>query len=346
MNNTINKEEIKSTIQTIRGKQVILASDLAKLLQIETKNLNKAAKRNLNKFSNGNYFQLVRTEYEEVLSKSRNVSLRFQTGTLNDKENNRGNHIKYLPYAFTKEGVLTLATIFKNEKIREVISIILEIFDNLNIHQIVLKSPELREKSIRAMIYEINGIQVMLDEDLSFLYQCKHGTKEINQAVKNNLDKFPKRYSWILSDDEYTNLRSKILTSSYKNYGGRRYNPRVFTEQGVAMLATALKSNIATKVSIAIMDIFVAMRHSLAQNKDIYQSLNNINNKLDKYDAKFIEYDKKFKEIFNNFTNKDINQLIFFEGQIYDSYSKIIDILNQAKNNLTLIDNYADKTVY
>jgi len=105
----------------------------------------------------------------------------------------------------------------------------------------------LEEIKIEKMIYEIRGRQVMFDSDLAKLYGCKNGTKEINQAVKNNLEKFPERFSWILTTKEYLNLKLKILTSRLdNNYGGRRNNPRVFTEQGVAMLATILKSKIAT----------------------------------------------------------------------------------------------------
>lgn len=123
---------------------------------------------------------------------------------------------------------------------------------------------ELQEKEnneIFSMIYEINGKQVMLDSDLANLYQCKNGTKEINQAVKNNIEKFPKRFSWVLSEEEQNILWSKILTTNK-----RRYNYRVFTEQGVAMLATILKSSIATQVSIAIMDAFVLMRKYISSN--------------------------------------------------------------------------------
>src|SRR5574344_1885492 len=113
---------------------------------------------------------------------------------------------------------------------------------------------------IEDMIYEIRGKQVMLDSDIAKLYQCKNGTKEINQAVKNNMEKFPERFSWILNNSEWDNLRSKILTSSLNSYGGRRYIPRVFTEQGIAMLATILKTKVATQISIQIMDAFVSMR--------------------------------------------------------------------------------------
>jgi hypothetical protein len=99
----------------------------------------------------------------------------------------------------------------------------------------------------------------MLDSDLAELYQCKNGTKEINQAVKNNIEKFPERFSWVLTEEENNNLRSKILTSK-SNVGGRRYKMRVFTEQGVWMLSTILKTKIATETTINIIDAFVAMR--------------------------------------------------------------------------------------
>ena len=97
-------------------------------------------------------------------------------------------------------------------------------------NNIVLSS----EENIENMIYEIRGVQVMLDSDLAKLYGCKNGTKEVNQAVKNNIKKFPERFSWIITDNEYENLKSKFLTSNSNsnNYGGRRNNPRVFTEQG------------------------------------------------------------------------------------------------------------------
>ena len=110
----------------------------------------------------------------------------------------------------------------------------------------------LEEKiDIKKLIYDIRGKQVMLDSDLAKLYQVE--TKRINEAVKNNIDKFPDRYAFKITLEEYNNLRSKISTSSLNNnYGGRRYRPYVFTEQGVAMLATILKSKIAIQVSINI----------------------------------------------------------------------------------------------
>ena len=173
---------------------------------------------------------------------------------------------------------------------------------------------------IEDIIYEIRGKQVMLDSDLAKLYQCKNGTKEINQAVRNNLEKFPERFSWILSKEEYENLKSKILTSSCKeNYGGRRYNPRVFTEQGVAMLATILKSQIAAKVSIEIMDAFVSMRKYIS-NELLEQKY--INNIVLKNNDKIIDLDNRvllLQKSFDKLQNKELVNEIYFEGQIYDA---------------------------
>lgn len=194
---------------------------------------------------------------------------------------------------------------------------------------------ELQEKEnneIFSMIYEINGKQVMLDSDLANLYQCKNGTKEINQAVKNNIEKFPKRFSWVLSEKEQNILRSKILTTNK-----RRYNYRVFTEQGVAMLATVLKSSIATQVSIAIMDSFVLMRKYISSNL-LEQKY--ISNQV----MKNAEDIRLLQESFKHFNNTKSENEIFFKGQIYDAYSLLIDILNIANKNIIIIDNYIDKT--
>ena len=196
---------------------------------------------------------------------------------------------------------------------------------------------ELINNNIENMIYEIRGKQVMLDSDLAKLYQCKNGTKEINQAVSRNIEKFPNRYSWILSNNELENLRSQNVTSSFNNnYGGRRYNTRVFTEQGVAMLATVLKTSIATQISINIMDAFVNMRKYISNNLIDQKYINNI----------VLEDHESIKLLQEFFTKLEKNQKInsiFFEGQIYDAYSLLIDILTCAKNEIIIIDNYAGK---
>ncbi|MBQ8901973.1 MAG: ORF6N domain-containing protein [Bacilli bacterium] len=192
---------------------------------------------------------------------------------------------------------------------------------------------ELVDSKIENMIYEIRGKQVMLDSDLAKLYGVE--TKRINEAVRRNPEKFPERFCWILTKLEETNLRSQIATSSNtNNHGGKRYNSRVFTEQGVAMLATVLKSQIATQVSIQIMDAFVGMReyighHLLGQKY--------INDMVIKHDNEI----KLLQDTFDGFKIK--NNHIFFENQMYDAYSLFLDILESSKESIVIIDNYADK---
>ena len=187
----------------------------------------------------------------------------------------------------------------------------------------------IEEINIENLIYEIRGKQVMLDSDLAKLYGCKNGTKEINQAVKNNIEKFPERYSFILTKEE----------SLVNNYGGRRYNIRVFTEQEIAMLATILKTKTATEVSIRIMDTFVAMRKFINDNKDIFK-------RLTVAEYKLLEHDDKIDKLFNALESKKMeNQKIFFNGQIYDAYSLIVDLIIEANNRIIIIDNYIDKSV-
>ena len=120
--------------------------------------------------------------------------------------------------------------------------------------------------NIEDMIYEIRGKQVMLDSDLAFLYECKNGTKEINQAVKNNPNKFPKRYSWKLTDKESEIFLVKNFDQKIETRGGKYKNPRVFTEQAIMMLATILKTKVATEISLRIMDVFIAMRYYISTN--------------------------------------------------------------------------------
>ncbi len=188
------------------------------------------------------------------------------------------------------------------------------------------------DNNIKNLIYEINGKQVMLDSDLAKLYECKNGTKEVNQAVKNNLEKFPERFSWILTDEDSNIFLVKNFDQKIETRGGRFKNPRVFTEEGIAMLATILHTKVATQISIQIMDAFVSMRHFILDNKDIYQSLNNINNKL-------IDHDEKLEFIFSRFDKKE---QLFFQGNYFDAYYNLYEILSTAKKEIIIIDNYAD----
>ena len=193
-----------------------------------------------------------------------------------------------------------------------------------------------KDVKIENMIYEIRGKQVMLDFDLAKLYGCKNGTKEINQAVKNNLEKFPERFSWKLNDDELKEFLVKNFDQKLETRGGRYKNPRVFTEQGVAMLATILKSKVATQVSIAIMDAFVTMRKYISSNLLEQKYVNNM----------VFEHDERIKLLEDTFFKFDtFSNEIFFEGQIYDSYSLLLDIFNSSNKSIVIIDNYISKSL-
>ena len=187
------------------------------------------------------------------------------------------------------------------------------------------------------MIYEINGKEVMLDSDLAKLYGVE--TKRVNEAVKNNPNKFPKRYSWKLSVEETMTIsRSKFSTLKLKHGYNIKYGSRVFTEQGVYMLATVLKSKTTTEVSIRIMDNFVKMRHFINYNKEL------LPRRFMLLEEKVDNNTKKIDELFDKFNPKDItNNSIFFENDIYDAYSVIMDILNYSKEEIIIIDNYAGK---
>ena len=190
---------------------------------------------------------------------------------------------------------------------------------------------------IENMIYEIRGMEVMLDIDLAKLYQVE--TKRINEAVKNNPQKFPVRYSWKLSIDETIDIsRSKFSTLKNKQGNNVKYGYRVFTEQGVYMLATILKSKVATEVSIRIMDTFVKMRHYINYNKAY------LPNKILLLEDKVDNNTKRIDELFDKFNPQDITKnKIFFDGQFYDAYSFLLDILNKSKKEIIIIDNYAGK---
>ena len=195
---------------------------------------------------------------------------------------------------------------------------------------------------IENMIYEVRGKQVMLDSDLAKLYECANGTKDINKAVKRNIERFPADFYFQLTREEISRFQIGTLNKAGRGYN-IKYLPYVFTEQGVAMLSSVLKTVTATKVSINIMRAFVSMRHFILENKDIIKSINNIHNRLDIYEQKLINHDDKFNILFDKFVQDEIKEEIYFEGQTYDAYSLLIDILKSAKKEIIIIDNYIDK---
>ncbi|MCP1996106.1 ORF6N domain-containing protein [Flavobacterium sp. HSC-61S13] len=193
------------------------------------------------------------------------------------------------------------------------------------------------QKEIENLIYTIRGKQVMLDSDLASLYQVE--TKNLNKAVKRNIERFPASFCFQLSKEEVENLRFQIGTSSL-SYGGRRYFPYVFTEQGVAMASAILRSAIAVKVSVEIMEAFVEMRHLLISNASLFH-------RLDKIELKQLEADQKFEAIFKALEKDKLHsdKGVFYDGQIFDAYTFVSNIIRNAKISIILIDNYVDDTV-
>ena len=203
---------------------------------------------------------------------------------------------------------------------------------------------EISNEEIKNLIYTIRGKQVMLDSDVAMLYNYE--TKKVNQAVKRNIDRFPERFCFQLTEKELEIMWSQIVTTSKledNKYRSKKYLPYVFTEQGIAMLSGILKSEIAVQISIKIMDAFVEMRKFISINNSLFEKVINIENKMDK---KFIENDKKSNIIFDQLQlEENIKQRVFFEGQIYDAYSVIIDIIKKANKSILIIDNYVDDSI-
>jgi hypothetical protein len=190
--------------------------------------------------------------------------------------------------------------------------------------------------AIENKIFTVREMPVMLDNDLASLYEVE--TKRINEAVKRNISRFPDWFMFQLNHAEWENLKSQIATSS-SGYGGRRNLPFAFTEQGVAMLSAVLKSDVAVKVSIQIMTAFVTLRKLNYQYASLHQRIENI-------EKKQTLVENNFSKIFAALEKADKipEQGIFFNGQIFDAYLFVADIIKSAKFSIILMDNYVDET--
>ena len=207
--------------------------------------------------------------------------------------------------------------------------------------EIVATNP-LTESGVEKMIQVIRGKQVLLDRDIATLYGVE--TRAINQAVKRNAERFPERYCFQLTRDEQENLKSQNVISSW---GGDRFKPYVFTEQGFAMLSAVLKSKVAVNVSIAIMDAFVAMRQYLYQNSGIVKRLSNIETKDLEQDARLLEHEQKFDTIFEAMDRGELKSKgLFYNNQEFEAYAFVCDLIRSAKRKIVLVDRYVtEKTL-
>ena len=218
------------------------------------------------------------------------------------------------------------------------------------------------EQTIKQKIFTIRGKQVMIDRDLAELYCAE--TKVLNKAVKRNIERFPKDFMFQLNENEVNAMWSQIVTSKNRTLKPKiqqynedfsrfqigtldkikrgqniKYLPYAFTEQGVAMLSSVLRSQKAIDVNIQIIRAFIEMRKYISKNLELFQRLDKVENKL-------LTYDKNFEQIFNALEDKTLpTKGIFFEGQVFDAYKFVSELIKSAKESIILIDNYVDETV-
>ena len=202
--------------------------------------------------------------------------------------------------------------------------------------------------NIEPLIKVIRGQQVMLDKDLATLYGVE--TKVLNQTVKRNIERFPDDFRFELNREEC--LRSQIVTSNGR--GGNRYSTYAFTEQGVAMLSSVLRSQTAIEVNIQIMRAFVSMRHFMVNNASVFSRLET----MEYHQLEILQHqqdtdkhieatNKRIDEVFRRLDegNAKPKQGVFYNGQIYDAYTFVSGLIKSAKRRIILIDNYVDETV-
>lgn len=192
------------------------------------------------------------------------------------------------------------------------------------------------EITIQQQILLLRGKQTLLDRDLAKIYQVD--TKVLNQAVKRNINRFPEEFRFQLTKEEFENWKSQFVTSNMDKMGLRKI-PYAFTEQGVAMLSTVLRSDIAIQVSIQIMKAFVSMRHSFLTNQEIHSRISSIEFKQQFTDEKV---NQLFKALEKNELPKSFG--IFYDGEIFDAYKFALQLIKSAKHSIILIDNYVDES--
>ena len=222
-------------------------------------------------------------------------------------------------------------------------------------------------QEIEDKIFIIRGVQVMIDRDLADIYEVK--TKRLNEQVRRNIERFPAHYMFQLTNDEQqyynslrsqfatlkndkellrsqfvtlNNLKSQIATSSLRGKHSK-YNSYAFTEQGVSMLASVLKSETAVQTSIKIIDAFVAMRHFMQKNAKLFVEIDNIKQHLIQTDVHLTDNDRKIEHVLTLLEkNHEVDkQRLFFDGQIYDAFSFMVSLVQKAEKEIILIDNYA-----
>ena len=204
-------------------------------------------------------------------------------------------------------------------------------------NEIILYQPDDTVKlEVRSKIQIIRGTAVMIDRDLAVLYSVD--TKRINEQARRNIERFPDRFRFQLTNEETSQLVA--FCDRFKALKHSTVNPFAYTEQGVAMLATVLKSETAVKVSIGIMDAFVEMHRLLESTAGLSQ-------RIESLEYRQLKTDHRINELFQFIDSHDTpaKEGVFFDGQIFDAYAFISELIRSAKSSITLIDNYVDASV-
>lgn len=201
----------------------------------------------------------------------------------------------------------------------------------------------LDENDLKNKIYTIRGVQVMLDSDLAEFYGYE--TKRFNEQVKNNIERFDEDFRFQLTQDEVDVLRSKFSTTNISTMS--RSLPYAFTEQGIYMLMTVLKGELAVKQSKTLIRLFKQMKDFVLTNSQLFAEIDSIKKHLIESDLHHKENDKRIDELFTLMDKYKIEekQGIFFQGQIFDAYAKFESFIQSAKKEIVLIDGYVDLTV-
>ncbi len=201
----------------------------------------------------------------------------------------------------------------------------------------------LDENDLKNKIYTIRGVQVMLDSDLAEIYGYE--TKRFNEQVKNNIERFDEDFRFQLTQDEVDVLRSKFSTTNISTMS--RSLPYAFTEQGIYMLMTVLKGELAVKQSKTLIRLFKQMKDFVLTNSQLFAEIDSIKKHLIESDLHHKENDKRIDELFTLMEKYKIEekQGIFFQGQIFDAYAKFESFIQSAKKEIVLIDGYVDLTV-
>jgi len=223
--------------------------------------------------------------------------------------------------------------------------------------EVVTLTETFSEDDIRHRIYTIRGVQVMLDRDLAFLYQVQTG--HLNEAVKRNKERFPEDFMFQLTKDEWTAMKSQFAISNIDDEslksqfamsngrGGIRRLPYAFTEEGVSQLASVLRSRVAIQTSIRIQRVFVAMRKFLMQNAGVFQRLEQLERHQLQTDTRVDDANARIETVLNKLDDGSLKHKLgmFFDGQMFESFSLVEELVKRAQKRIVLIDDYVDAAV-